>query len=69
MKTIPETQNKQIRLHLQSGSPLTSIQALKLFGCFRLSARIYDLKKQGLDIEAKPIYKGRKHFVQYRIKY
>ena len=48
-----ETQNKRIEKYLLSGRTLTSLDALYEFSCFRLSARIWDLKKQGLDIESR----------------
>ena len=64
-----ETQNKQILRHLESGLPLTALLALKLFGCFRLSARIYDLKKRGMDIKSELVYKDGKRFAEYRFKH
>jgi len=51
MKT--ETQNKSIKKYLIDGNSLTSLEALNLFGCLRLSGRIYDLKKEGLPISAR----------------
>ena len=48
-----ETQNKLIAQHLESGHTITALEALHRFGCFRLSARIYDLRKRGLDIESR----------------
>jgi hypothetical protein len=45
-----EAQNKLIKAHLLKGRSITAIEALHLFNCFRLSARIYDLKDQGLKI-------------------
>ena len=38
-----ESQNSQIKAYLESGKSLTPIQALELFGCFRLGARIHNL--------------------------
>ncbi len=40
---------------LQAGQKLTPIEALNRFGCFRLGARIYDLKKQGFSIKSKMV--------------
>jgi len=48
-----ETQKNQIREHLLSGRTITPIQALDLYGCFRLSARIYDLRETGMNIKAR----------------
>ena len=72
MKT--ESQNKRIRKHLESGRNLTPLDALYQYGCFRLGARIYDLRREGLRITAKTVeatsqsvYNGKKHFTQYSL--
>lgn len=43
------TQNEQILAALRAG-PLTPLQALDRFGCFRLAARIGELRQSGHDI-------------------
>ena len=37
------SQNDNILSYLKKGKKLDPMKALKLFGCFRLSARIFDL--------------------------
>ena len=59
------TQNNQILNHLHAGNSITPLDALKLFGCFRLGARIYDLKQQGHSIESKPLRVGNKRVAIY----
>lgn len=49
------TQTDQIFKHLSQGHRLTPLEALDRFGCFRLGARIYDLKKQGYDIKRRMV--------------
>lgn len=44
------THKAQILAHLQSGLSITPLDALEMFGCFRLGARIYDLRKDGVEI-------------------
>jgi len=61
------TQNKLIINHLQQGKTLTSLEALKLFGCFRLSARIAELKNQGFDIVSNNIKENGKTFAEYSL--
>lgn len=34
---------------------ITPIDALQEFGCFRLSARIWDLRHRGFTIESRPV--------------
>jgi hypothetical protein len=50
MNTRP-TQSKMILESLLRGEKLTPLDALKNFGCFRLGARIYELKKKGYNIQ------------------
>ena len=50
-----ETQNSQIKAYLESGKSLTALDALHQFGCFRLGARIHNLKEQGMNIESKMV--------------
>jgi hypothetical protein len=38
------TQNESILKHLQSGKEITALEALSLYGCFRLASRINQLK-------------------------
>lgn len=45
MKTT--AQNAAILCHLSQGHTLTTLQALKKFDCFRLAARIFDLRAAG----------------------
>tara|TARA_R110000868_G_scaffold129264_1_gene337865 strand:- start:873 stop:1094 length:222 start_codon:yes stop_codon:yes gene_type:complete len=44
------TQCAEILHHLDTVGPLTPLDALNLFGCFRLTSRIWDLKQQGHEI-------------------
>ena len=53
MKTKIESQNKSILGVLMQGKTITPMDALELCGCFRLSARIYDLREQGHNIESE----------------
>ena len=46
-----ETQTKQIKADLDSGKTITAIDALLNYNCFRLSARIRDLKDLGYPVD------------------
>ena len=41
--------------YMSKGNTITGIEALNLFGCFRLPARIADLKKVGHQIKSEMI--------------
>lgn len=43
---------------LLAGETLTPLDALKKIGCFRLGARIWDLKRAGYEIDVKIIEVG-----------
>lgn len=47
------TQNAKILAHLKRGETITPKDALALFSCFRLAARIGDLRKLGHDIRTR----------------
>lgn len=68
-----DTQTKQILDWLESGRSITPLDALRLCGCFRLSARIYDLRKMGVEIDAGKKYitaanGTRKKVAEYSLK-
>jgi hypothetical protein len=50
-----ESQTKMIKAHLEKGHGLTSLGALKLYDCLRLSARISELKASGFHVEKQMI--------------
>ncbi len=49
------TQNDAILAWMESGKAITPLEALTLFGCFRLSARILELRGEGKCIESRRI--------------
>lgn len=55
METATESQCKRIRKYLESGHTLTPLEALHWYSCFRLGARIYALKQQGVKIKTEMI--------------
>jgi len=50
-----KTQKEAILYYLQRGYSVTPMNALQLFGCFRLSAVIFALKKDGHNIATKDV--------------
>jgi hypothetical protein len=49
------SQSEAILAHLQAGESLTAMQALSLFNCLRLGARVLDLRRAGYDIQSETI--------------
>lgn len=63
-----EAQSKAILAHLQQGKTITGIEALNEFGCFRLPARIKELKDQGHNIISEMIkLPNGKHVARYKL--
>lgn len=50
-----ESRGAKILKYLQKYRNITSLEAIKLFGETRLSARIYDLKKQGYKFKTETV--------------
>jgi hypothetical protein len=56
----------KIEKYLNSGRSITAIEALTKFGCFRLAARIADLRKDGINIATDSVTKKGKTFASYK---
>ena len=70
LSTILNTmsQTTQIQRHLEKGKSLTPIQALNKFGCFRLAARIADLRNDGMNIKTTIVkLKNKKQIAKYTL--
>lgn len=50
-----QTQTGDVLAHLIEHGSITSLEAFKKYGCTRLSARIYNYRKMGYEIETKRI--------------
>ena len=61
------SQSAKVLYHLQNYGPLTAIEALELFACFRLAARINDLKEAGHDIQTKTVKEDGKKYAVYSL--
>ena len=62
------TQTEAIREHLLTGAPLTPVEALDRYGCFRLAARIIELRKAGLNIETVTERRNGKKYARYVLR-
>ena len=61
------TQTQRILIYLKTGKSLTPLEALNKFGCFRLAARIADLRRDGHTIWTKYVQKDKKIFAAYKL--
>lgn len=70
--SVTASQCQRILDHLKDGNSITAIQALDLFGCNRLAARIADLRKYDHEISSTRIVVfnrdgGKCHVAEYRL--
>ena len=60
------SQSEKILSHLKR-SPLTPLQALERYVCFRLAARISDLRNKGHKISTEIVERNGKRVARYRL--
>ena len=67
------TQRESILAHLKKHGSITPMEALDMYGCFRLGARIKELREMGFNIRTVMVHKdnpsGRgKAFARYDLE-
>ncbi len=60
-----DSQTALIKGWLLNGRSITQLDALNMFGCFRLSARIANLREEGLDIITDMVNVNDKRIAKY----
>ena len=70
--TTKKAQKDMILNHMETVGPITPLEALNLYGCNRLSARIWDLRHDGYDIVSEIVVVptrngGKARVAQYRL--
>ena len=63
------TQRAAICEHLKEGKSLTPIEALMKFSCFRLAARIGELRDEGHPIDTTLIKEDGKTYARYEYRH
>ena len=61
------TQTQSILSHLKKGKTITPLLALKKFNCFRLAARINNLRDEGHSIKTTIKKINKKRFASYKL--
>ena len=59
------SQTDQIWVGHLKKRPITPLEALELYGCFRLAARVSDLRGMGWPIETEMVQGEEKRWAQY----
>lgn len=63
-----QTQAQAILCHLQTNGRITPLEALDLYGCFRLAPRIHELRAEGHDIGTRMVERNGKSFAEYTLE-
>lgn len=63
-----DSQTALIKGWLLNGRSITQLDALNLFGCFRLAARIADIREQGVNIMTEMITVNDKRIASYYLE-
>ena len=63
---MKQSQKLLIKRHLIS-KPISPLEALQEYGCFRLAARIAELREDGLNIETGQTKQNGKTFATYQL--
>ncbi|MBP5410309.1 MAG: hypothetical protein J6Y26_00185 [Lachnospiraceae bacterium] len=62
--------NQQWRIldHLIRNRTISPLEALEMYGCYRLGARIYDLRQAGIKIKTIRKHNDEKSWAEYRLE-
>ena len=63
-----DSQNALIKGWLMNGRSLTTLEALNMFGCFRLAARIENLRTAGMNIKTEIVTINDKRVARYSLQ-
>lgn len=61
------SQKQNILSHMKTYGTITPLEALQKYGCFRLGARIADLKEDGLVIKTEMVKENGKRYARYSL--
>ena len=61
------SQTNEIMFHLRNYGSITPLEALDLYGCMRLAARVNDLRKRGHEIRTDTVERDGKRWAKYSL--
>jgi len=60
-----KSQSAKIAEYLAAGGTITPLEALEKWGCFRLAARIHELRKAGMSIIEEDVERDGARYAKY----
>lgn len=64
---MKKSQKEMVLEYLKTHRGITPLEALDMFGCFRLAAVICELRKDGYDIETEMVTRNEKTYANYKL--
>lgn len=61
------TQKQQVLMHMRTRGPITPLDALRKYQCFRLASRIEELRRDGWLINSALVKRGEKRVASYSL--
>lgn len=62
---MKKSQKEMVLEYLKTHRGITPLEALDMFGCFRLAAVICELRKDGYDIDTEMVTRNEKTYANY----
>ena len=60
-------QQNEVLAYLKKGNSITPLEALQMFGTFRLSAIIFNIRALGYEVDTEIVRAGKKHWAKYSL--
>ena len=60
-----DSHRRSVKSHLEIHGSITPMEALQYYGCYRLAARVCELRKQGLDIRTEKAGDDEGNYAKY----
>jgi len=64
---MKDSQNKRLLKHLKEGNKITPLSAWQVLGIYRLSARVFDLRELGNEIEMERVEVENSHGEKFNV--
>ena len=61
-------QTEMILDYIQKNGSITPLEALQELGCFRLGARVWEIRSSGIPVEMEMVEENGKRYAKYYIK-
>ena len=61
-------QTEMVLDYIQKNGSITPLEALQFLGCFRLGARVWEIRSSGIPVEKEMVEENGKRYAKYYMK-